>query len=65
MINYLKGTVSDETLIGQLPFVSDAKEERELMLKQQADESERIVNEEKMRANAIDYSKTEKDIDDV
>lgn len=31
MISYLTGTVSTETLIEQLPFVSDAKEEKELL----------------------------------
>lgn len=37
MINNLKGTVSNETLLERLPFISDAKEEAELVKKEQAE----------------------------
>lgn len=63
MISYLKGIVSDETLIAELPFVADAKEEHELMLKQQEEESNQRVDEEKRYMSATSYNKTEKDLD--
>lgn len=64
MINYLKGLVSDETLISQLNFVSDAKEECELMAKQKEEEANQRVYEEKKYISATSYNRTERDIDD-
>lgn len=34
MISHLKGTVSDETLLGQLDFISDPKEEAKIVIEQ-------------------------------
>lgn len=63
IVNNLKGTVSDETLMELLPFISNAKDEILKMRKQKEDEANRRVDEEKKYMSAIDYDKTEKDID--
>ena len=63
IVNNLKGTVSDETLIELLPFVSNAKDELLKIQKQKEEEANRRVDEEKKYMSAIDYDKTEKDID--
>lgn len=54
MINYLKGLASDETLLDQLPFVSDAKEESELARKEQMEksaENTRIIEQSRRGVN--------------
>lgn len=45
MISYLKGTVSDETLLGQLDFISDPKEEAKIVIEQNAQRQSAITKE--------------------
>lgn len=45
MINYLTGTASTETLLEQLPFVSDAKEEKKLLDKEKSQERLNKIND--------------------
>lgn len=59
MINNLKGTVSDETLISQIPFITDAKEERALMLVQRENEAEGRVREQEMFMKGTGYDRSE------
>ena len=37
MISYLTGLVSNETLLERLPFITDAKEENELVKEEEAE----------------------------
>lgn len=62
MINNLKGTVSDETLIGQVPFVQDAREEYELMQKQKELEAHQRVSEQQRYLSGSGYNVTAADI---
>lgn len=64
MIMNLKGTVSDETLIAQIPFITDAKEERELMMQQQEQESAGRVKEQELFMKGTGYDKGDDDLDD-
>ena len=47
-INYLRGLVSDETLLEQLEFVSDSAEEMELVEKQEESRVEREIKREEL-----------------
>lgn len=47
-INYLRGLVSDETLLEQLDFVSDSAEEMELVEKQEESRVEREIKREEL-----------------
>ena len=44
MINNLSNMVTSETLLDQLDFVADPKEEAELVRKEQAEKQEQTVN---------------------
>lgn len=63
VVNNLKNTVSDETLLSIVSFVTDAKEERELMVKQKLEEIEQRIKEENMRLTATGFDDDERKID--
>ena len=44
MVSTLAGQVSDETLLTRIPFVADAKEEKEILLREQAQKQRAIYN---------------------
>ena len=60
-INYLRGLVSDETLLEQLDFVSDSAEEMELVEKQEESRVEREIKREELyrKSTGADYTALE------
>lgn len=44
MVSTLAGQVSDETLLTRIPFVTDAKEEKEILLREQAQKQRAMLN---------------------
>lgn len=65
VVNNLKNTVSDETLLSIVPCVTDAKEERKLMVQQKIDEIKQRITEENMRLSATGFDDNKSKIDEI